>query len=158
MNIHSHLFGALLFALLLVTVDSTHLTEHETASLADRLVFAIFLSAAVFCLGSSAFYHTCCVHSHRVLSFYDPKFGPPKRYMLHASRFARNRFVEGRAALQRTSRQSERLSRGVPAKPARSAGNAFRFAVRTVTRYRTSPKFVSRGGVTRYEHRVVKLQ
>ena len=78
--------------------------------------------------------------------------------MLHASRFARNRFVEGRAALQRTLRQGERLVRGVPAKPARSAGNAFRFAARTVTRYRTSPKFVSRGGVTRYEHRVVKLQ
>ncbi|VDC00118.1 unnamed protein product [Peniophora sp. CBMAI 1063] len=65
-NIHSHLLGALLFAVFLLTVDSAHLTEHETVSLADRLVFAIFLSAAVFCLGSSAFYHTCCVHSQKV--------------------------------------------------------------------------------------------
>ncbi|KZV67892.1 HlyIII-domain-containing protein [Peniophora sp. CONT] len=65
-NIHSHLLGALLFALLLVTVDSAHLTEHQSASLADKLVFAIFLSAAVFCLGASAFYHTCCVHSQKV--------------------------------------------------------------------------------------------
>ena len=62
-NIHSHLGGAALFAALLFTFPSVYFVHYETTTWADFAVFAIFLSAAVFCLFSSAFYHTFSAHS-----------------------------------------------------------------------------------------------
>ncbi|TBU44749.1 HlyIII-domain-containing protein [Dichomitus squalens] len=65
-NIHSHLGGAVLFAMFLFTFPSVFLVHYESTSWADRAVFVIFLSAAVFCLFSSAFYHTFSAHSQGV--------------------------------------------------------------------------------------------
>ena len=91
-----------------------------------------------------------------VLYFY--KFGPPEYYMLHASRFIRNRIVEGCAALQRMLRQSERPSRGVLAKPAQSTGATFKFAVRILCVTVNLLNFVSQRGVTCYKLWPVKVQ
>ena len=86
------------------------------------------------------------VYTVTVLYFYNSKFPPPEHYMLHTSRFVRSRFVEGCIVLQRTLRQSERLSRGVPAKPARSAGNTFRFAICMLHVPVNLSKFISQRG------------
>ncbi|EPQ52236.1 HlyIII-domain-containing protein [Gloeophyllum trabeum ATCC 11539] len=65
-NIHSHLWGALLFAYLLCTYPRTYLAAHATTTWADYVVAAIFLSSAVFCLASSAGMHTFSCHSEPV--------------------------------------------------------------------------------------------
>ena len=56
-NIQTHLFGALLFVALLGTYYHTYLAPYETVGWQDLVVFAIFLSAAVFCLLASSWYH-----------------------------------------------------------------------------------------------------
>lgn len=63
MNIHSHLFGSLLFCVLLGTFHQTHMAQVASAGMADIAVFVVFLCSAVACLFMSAFYHTCGVHS-----------------------------------------------------------------------------------------------
>ncbi|KAI0825529.1 hemolysin-III related-domain-containing protein [Irpex lacteus] len=68
LNIHTHLWGALLFLLLLTTFHTTHITPTPTATWADTTVIGIFLAAAVACLSLSAAYHTCEVHSRMVAS------------------------------------------------------------------------------------------
>lgn len=68
MNIHSHLFGALLFCWLLVFLDQTYLASYPTVTWKDAAVFSIFLVSAVICMFLSAFYHTCGVHSEGVRS------------------------------------------------------------------------------------------
>ena len=65
-NIHTHLLGALLFVGLLGTYYHTYLAPYETVAWQDLVVFAIFLSAAVFCLLASSWYHTFSVHSREV--------------------------------------------------------------------------------------------
>ena len=60
--------------------------------------------------------------------------------------------------LQRTFRQSERLSRGVLAKPARSAGNTFRFAICTLRVPVNLPKLSRKGSVMCYKLWFVKIQ
>ncbi|KAJ7240449.1 hemolysin-III related-domain-containing protein [Mycena rebaudengoi] len=67
-NIHSHLWGAALFAYFLVTFDETYLKQYPGATWADSLVFMVFLSSAIFCMSASAFYHTSTCHSERVAS------------------------------------------------------------------------------------------
>ena len=65
-NIQTHLLGALLFVGLLGTFYHTYLAPYETVAWQDLVVFAIFLSAAVFCLLASSWYHTFSVHSREV--------------------------------------------------------------------------------------------
>ncbi|OCH86811.1 HlyIII-domain-containing protein [Obba rivulosa] len=65
-NIHTHLFGAILFLYLLFTFQKTYFRRYESVTLMDMAVFAIFLSSAVFCLFSSAFFHTFTAHSKEV--------------------------------------------------------------------------------------------
>ncbi|KAI0642645.1 HlyIII-domain-containing protein [Trametes meyenii] len=65
-NIHSHLSGAVLFVALLATFPSVYFSHYESTTWADMAVFLIFLCSAIFCLFSSAFYHTFSVHSPEV--------------------------------------------------------------------------------------------
>jgi len=65
-NIHTHLFGAALFLYFLSTYQRTHFSEYISITFMDVAVFAIFLVSAVFCLFSSAFFHTFNVHSKEV--------------------------------------------------------------------------------------------
>ncbi|KDQ58613.1 hypothetical protein JAAARDRAFT_206498 [Jaapia argillacea MUCL 33604] len=66
-NIHSHLFGALLFVGLFLSLDSWFLSiHHATTTWLDYVVFSIFLSSAVFCLLASATMHSCACHSKEV--------------------------------------------------------------------------------------------
>ena len=71
MNVHSHLGGAVLFVALLFTFPSLYFSHYESTTWADMTVFVIFLSAAIFCLFSSAFYHTFSAHSRPVRTFSD---------------------------------------------------------------------------------------
>ncbi|KAI0631080.1 HlyIII-domain-containing protein [Trametes polyzona] len=65
-NIHSHLGGAVLFAAFLVSFPTVYFSHYESTTWADMAVFMIFLCAAIFCLFSSAFYHTFSAHSEAV--------------------------------------------------------------------------------------------
>jgi len=65
-NIQTHLFGALLFVGLLGTFYQVHLAPYETTAWQDLVVFVISLSAAIFCLLASSWYHTFSVHSREV--------------------------------------------------------------------------------------------
>ncbi|KAI0697986.1 HlyIII-domain-containing protein [Cytidiella melzeri] len=67
-NIHSHLWGAVLFCYLLVTFHQRHIAGVDSATWEDAAMFALFLAASVTCLSFSAFYHTCDVHSKEVAS------------------------------------------------------------------------------------------
>lgn len=66
-NIHSHLWGAVLFVFILFTFNANHVSRYElSAGWLDLGVFTVFLSSAVFCLSASAFYHTVGSHSDAV--------------------------------------------------------------------------------------------
>ncbi|KAJ6595699.1 hemolysin-III related-domain-containing protein [Mycena vulgaris] len=67
-NIHSHLWGAVLFSYFLATFGETHLKQHASATWVDSAVFVVFLSSAIFCLAASAFYHTSTCHSEEIAS------------------------------------------------------------------------------------------
>ncbi|KAJ7512622.1 hemolysin-III related-domain-containing protein [Mycena galericulata] len=67
-NIHSHLWGAVLFAYFLATFDEMYLKQHVATTWADYAVIMVFLSSAIFCLSASAFYHTSTCHSEEVSS------------------------------------------------------------------------------------------
>ncbi|KAJ7069531.1 HlyIII-domain-containing protein [Mycena amicta] len=64
-NIHSHLAGALLFAYFLATVQEVHLAQYPTTWL-DSMMLGIFLASAIFCLMTSATFHTVMCHSREV--------------------------------------------------------------------------------------------
>lgn len=72
-NIHTHLFGAALFLYFLSTYQRTHFSEYISITFMDVAVFAIFLVSAVFCLFSSAFFHTFNVHSKEVCAALNPE-------------------------------------------------------------------------------------
>lgn len=65
-NIHSHLFGGLLFCWLLLTHYQSYHSQYDTTTWSDAVVFAIFLASAILCLFCSASYHTFGVHSRGV--------------------------------------------------------------------------------------------
>jgi len=67
-NIHTHLWGAVLFSYLLATFYPTYVQLHGITTWRDSAVIGIFLSSATFCLAASAFYHTSCCHSQKVAS------------------------------------------------------------------------------------------
>ncbi|KAF9467870.1 hemolysin-III related-domain-containing protein [Collybia nuda] len=67
-NIHSHLWGAVLFMYILATYRESHVQTHPGTTWIDAAVIAVFLSSAVFCLSASAFYHTSTCHSEKVSS------------------------------------------------------------------------------------------
>ncbi|KAF9078853.1 hemolysin-III related-domain-containing protein [Rhodocollybia butyracea] len=54
-NIHSHLWGGVLFLYFLATTKSKYLADYPTTWL-DTAVFSVFLVSAVFCLCSSAMF------------------------------------------------------------------------------------------------------
>ncbi|TRM63569.1 hemolysin-III related-domain-containing protein [Schizophyllum amplum] len=64
-NIHSHLWGAVLFVYLIVTFPS-YIRRFPEATWIDVAVACVFLSSAVFCLSASAFYHAASSHSYSV--------------------------------------------------------------------------------------------
>lgn len=67
-NIHSHLWGAVLFLYLLATFYPAYL-QHYPTTWVDSAVFVVFLSSAVVCLLASAFFHTSTCHSEAVRLF-----------------------------------------------------------------------------------------
>ncbi|KAJ4490248.1 hemolysin-III related-domain-containing protein [Lentinula aciculospora] len=64
-NIHSHLWGGVLFLYFLTTADSTLLTHYPTTWI-DSAVISVFLASAVFCLCASAFFHVSTCHSEKI--------------------------------------------------------------------------------------------
>ncbi|KAJ3988730.1 hemolysin-III related-domain-containing protein [Lentinula detonsa] len=64
-NIHSHLWGGILFLYFLATARSTHLIHYPTAWF-DSAVVSVFLLSAVFCLCASAFFHVSTCHSEKM--------------------------------------------------------------------------------------------
>jgi len=62
----THLFGAVIFMVFLTTFQHVYLERYESTTWKDVIVFAIFLSSAVFCLLASSFYHTFTAHSKEV--------------------------------------------------------------------------------------------
>ncbi|KAH9939918.1 HlyIII-domain-containing protein [Amylocystis lapponica] len=65
-NIHTHLAGAVLFVALLSTFPRVYFVHYDSVTWLDWTFFATFLSSAVFCLFSSAIYHTGLAHSEKV--------------------------------------------------------------------------------------------
>ncbi|KAE9408039.1 HlyIII-domain-containing protein [Gymnopus androsaceus JB14] len=65
-NIHSHLWSGLLFLYFLATVHQ-RLVYYPTTWV-DSSVCSVFLTSAVFCLCSSAFFHISTCHSEEVAS------------------------------------------------------------------------------------------
>jgi len=65
-NIHSHLIGAVIFAVCLFTFFPSILAKYETATWVDISGLAVFLGAAVFCLGASSVFHMSQCHSQAV--------------------------------------------------------------------------------------------
>jgi len=61
-NIHSHLWGAVLFFVLLV-ITFFRVMNYPTVTWHDAAGFAVFLVAAVICLSFSAAFHTAQCHS-----------------------------------------------------------------------------------------------
>ncbi|KAJ3764084.1 hemolysin-III related-domain-containing protein [Lentinula raphanica] len=64
-NIHSHLWGGVLFLYFLASVRSTHLIQHPTTWI-DSVVISIFLVSATFCLCASALFHVSTCHSEKI--------------------------------------------------------------------------------------------
>lgn len=66
-NIHSHLWGALIFIYFLMSFPYVYMAQYATTTTwLDSAVFAIFLLSAVTCLLFSAGYHTFDAHSKSV--------------------------------------------------------------------------------------------
>ena len=84
-NIHSHLGGAVLFVAFLFTFRSIYFVHYESTTWVDTAVFIIFLCSAVFCLFSSAFYHTMSAHSQPVRCTF---FRCGKRMLIRRSQVA----------------------------------------------------------------------
>ncbi|TGO39102.1 hypothetical protein BHYA_0060g00130 [Botrytis hyacinthi] len=57
-NIHSHLIGAILFALLPIYIYHTLLPRYHNAATADLVVFALFFGGVAVCFGLSFFHKT----------------------------------------------------------------------------------------------------
>ncbi|TGO19419.1 hypothetical protein BTUL_0004g00550 [Botrytis tulipae] len=57
-NIHSHLIGAILFALLPIYIYHTLLPRYHDATTADLVVFALFFGGVAVCFGLSFFHQT----------------------------------------------------------------------------------------------------
>ncbi|KAH8113970.1 HlyIII-domain-containing protein [Phellopilus nigrolimitatus] len=65
-NIHSHLWAAVFFLVLLFTNHTLVFARYPTATWIDSTMFSVFLCSAVFCLTSSACYHLAEAHSEHV--------------------------------------------------------------------------------------------
>jgi adiponectin receptor len=67
-NIHTHLWGALLFSYLLATFYPTYIGLSGITTWRDFVVIGIFLSSATLCLAASALFHTSICHSQKTAS------------------------------------------------------------------------------------------
>jgi len=65
-NIHTHMWAALTFIVLLFTVHIPLSQHAETVIWVDYVGFVIFLLSAIFCLGCSTTFHTLQCHSKEV--------------------------------------------------------------------------------------------
>ncbi|OCB90017.1 HlyIII-domain-containing protein [Sanghuangporus baumii] len=65
-NIHSHLWGAVLFLVLFFSSQLYVMARYPTATWVDSTMFSVFIISAVVCLTSSSFYHMAGCHSERV--------------------------------------------------------------------------------------------
>jgi adiponectin receptor len=65
-SIFTHLVPAILFLFSEVIIQPLFEARYPGATVADRIVFAVFLSSATICLGISAFYHTLLNHSKQI--------------------------------------------------------------------------------------------
>ncbi|KIJ35760.1 hypothetical protein M422DRAFT_180317, partial [Sphaerobolus stellatus SS14] len=68
-NIHTHLWGAVLF-LYLLTDFYRHLSQYDSVNHYDIGAFLIFLVSAVVCLSFSSLYHTMSCHSKEIHDFF----------------------------------------------------------------------------------------
>ncbi|ESK94704.1 hemolysin-iii channel protein izh2 [Moniliophthora roreri MCA 2997] len=66
-NIHSHLWGGVLYLCMFFIVRPSQLTPHQATWL-DTTLFATFFFSAAFCHFSSALFHTSMCHSQEVES------------------------------------------------------------------------------------------
>lgn len=64
-NIHTHLWAAILFAFFLADFYR-HMNQYSTTNFYDVAGFVVFLVSAVTCLSLSASYHTFCCHSKKI--------------------------------------------------------------------------------------------
>jgi adiponectin receptor len=62
-SIYSHLIPAILFLLAEVIIQPLFEVRYPDATIADKVVFAVFMTTATICLGLSAGYHTLLNHS-----------------------------------------------------------------------------------------------
>jgi len=67
-NIHTHLWGSVLFLYFLATFYPTYVEFHVNTTWKDVAVIATFLVSGALCLAASAFYHTSCCHSKKAAS------------------------------------------------------------------------------------------
>ncbi|TFK73497.1 HlyIII-domain-containing protein [Pluteus cervinus] len=65
-NIHTHLWGAVIFLYLLLALPGNVLVTVPSTTWVDVGIFSVFLMAATFCLGGSALFHTSTCHSEQV--------------------------------------------------------------------------------------------
>ena len=65
-NIHSHLFGAILFVVFLAMNYSVVVSSYTSTTWVDTAMVSIFLTSAVFCLSSSSIFHIMVCHSEDV--------------------------------------------------------------------------------------------
>ncbi|KLO13316.1 HlyIII-domain-containing protein [Schizopora paradoxa] len=65
-NIHSHLWGAVMFGSFLLLNEYVVLSKYPSTTLLDTFMVSIFLCAAVLCLSFSTLYHISGSHSHSV--------------------------------------------------------------------------------------------
>lgn len=68
-NIHTHLWGSVLFLYFLATFYPSYVESHVNTTWKDVTVIAIFLASGAICLAASAFYHTSGCHSKEVASY-----------------------------------------------------------------------------------------
>jgi len=65
-NIHTHLWPAVLFVIFLITYHPAYIAKYESADWRDSAVFAIYILSAIYCLTCSAVYHLTTCHLERV--------------------------------------------------------------------------------------------
>jgi len=65
-NIHSHLWPAVAFFFMAVTLDISFTSRYKSAKRSDLVFMTLYLLSAVFCHGASALFHTIRCHSQKI--------------------------------------------------------------------------------------------
>ena len=70
-NIYSHLFGAILFAILPIYVSIRVRNQHSAIQIGDVIGFATFFFGVVLCFSLSASFHIMSNHSEKVAAYWN---------------------------------------------------------------------------------------